>query len=158
MPTVKPSERYNYSFGAITVAVSTSATGETTLGTITIPQEFMGANGWIRVHALWARTGGNWQSTMRIKFDGNTFHEIEHIANIEQYDMKAGFVWNKNSTSSQGSGLLIANEFNDDDTVYSSSVNTSDNDVDITFTGFVANAAATLALNFASVEVFRVDI
>lgn len=158
MPTVRPSERYNYSFGAITTSSSTSATGETTLDTITIPQEFMGTNGWIRVHALWAKTGANWLATMRVKFDGNTFHEIEHRSVTQQYDMKAGHVYNKNATNSQGSGLLIANEFNDDDTVYSSFVNTANNDVDIAFTGFVANVAATLTLNFASVEVFRVDV
>lgn len=139
---------------SITQEQSTTSTSEVTLGTITIPGNSMGVVGWVRIIALWRSTGGNYSGTMRTKFGGNICKQQVHTSGNNQYDPVTCYVWNQNATNAQGSGQKVSNVHLGNATVGSFAVDTTA-DVDITFTGLVANAGKTLYLRFASVEVHQ---
>lgn len=142
--------------GRTTQEQSTVSTVEVELGKIIIPGGTIGKNGLVRVVALWRTTGANHSATMRIKFGGNTIKQQIHTSGNQQYDNVPAYVWNQNAINAQDSSLLGAQLHNTNNVVGSWAVDTA-LDVDVTFTGLVANANRTLYFRAGIVEVFRND-
>lgn len=94
-----------YILGASGVASSTltGTTAETTLATITVPANAMGANGFVRITSSFVATGAAGTRTLRCKFGGTTFQATANgttilgVANICT-------IANRNSTTSQVGG------------------------------------------------------
>lgn len=71
-----------YVLGASAIGSShTGSTTETTLATIAVPANAMGANGVLRITAQWGYSGGAGGWTPRIKFNGTSFIEPSAFAN-----------------------------------------------------------------------------
>lgn len=60
----------------------TGTTAETTLASVTIPANLLGADGSVRVYALYSFTGTAGIKYLRIKFNGNTFVSLAPSAPV----------------------------------------------------------------------------
>lgn len=137
-------------------AVSASITGtltETTLATITVPANAMGANGRIEIHTMWSTTNSANNKTLRVKFGGTTFQTITMTTNASiQVPM---VIANRNATNSQvaspnsstGSGATT-------NAVQTSAIDTTAA-VTILLTGQLANTGEAITLEAYSVKLFR---
>lgn len=82
------------------VAVSAAAdTNENTLATVTVPANSMGANGRLRITALWSATNNANSKTCRIKFGGTNFMVASIGSNATAF--VEIFIGNRNATNSQ---------------------------------------------------------
>lgn len=140
-------------FGSINTQTShTGDTNETVLGTITVPGNAMGPNGFVEVDAHFSFTGTN-TKTARIRFNGLSGTTYHNLAPTTQLSAHANVViYNRNSASSQvstGAGTAFgASSLG----AVTSSVDTT-SDVNIVFTGQLTNTGETIAIEAASVKV-----
>jgi hypothetical protein len=87
----------------IAQGVGTSHTGdtnETTLATITVPANAMGANGQVVVRALFSKSGTAGTGTYKVKFGGTNYHNSNLGATTLDYEVSVRIA-NVNATNSQ---------------------------------------------------------
>lgn len=142
-----------------TLTVEASHTGdtlETTLHTAVIPANEMGANGIVRLFALF-RSMGAGQHLYWVKFAGIAVRASNFTANNLMVDVPATFIWNKNATNAQGSGILSGiHHLRTSEAPFSSAIDTTAA-VDITFTVRNLTAGDTSYLRLVVVEVLHQD-
>jgi len=87
---------------AVASATHTGTTAETTIATVTIPANAMGANGRIEVEAVWGFSSGGAPGTrtVRHKFGGSGIHTQAAASTTQTYSVECG-VANRNATNSQ---------------------------------------------------------
>jgi hypothetical protein len=134
----------------------TGDTSETVLGTVTIPADSMGPNGFLRIAALF-RAIGSGLHTFKVQWGGNDVKRYWLAATSLYADFCPIFIWNKGATNSQETGIMWSilhlrspespTTFSEDTTA----------DVDVTFTVQNATAGDTSYLRFALVEAFYSD-
>lgn len=143
-----------YILAASAVQVThTGSASETTLATVTIPGGAMGANGAVRVTALFSHNNDASLKTLRIKFGGTNYLDSAPSAALSNYQLRT--IWNRNSASSQVGGSAVAGSGFGSSTgaIVTSAVNTA-NDVTLLITGQLADSADNVALESYLVEVY----
>ena len=136
--------------------VGASVTGtaaETTLATITVPANTMGANGRIEIETLWSYTNSANNKQLRIKFGSLTAQNIT-ATNTNSLRVSC-FVANRNNTSAQvappnsstGSGATT-------NSVQTAAIDTTAS-VSIAITGQLANTGETITLEGYIVRLYR---
>lgn len=150
-----------------TLAVSgtaSSVTGtltETTLATITIPANCMGANGALLLDTVWSMTSSGNNKILRGRFSGasgTSYIGLVYTATGSARDLRV--IQNRNSTSSQISGGLAAKDGGvggANGAAVTSSVDTTV-DTTILLQGTLANTGETITLESYRVELVRPDI
>lgn len=133
------------------VGVSCAAdTAENTLATIIVPAGRMGANGRIRITALWKMTNSANLKTMRHKFGGTSFHS-QGLTTQAAYRAQAE-LGNRNSQSSQVGGILATGGWSTSTSDPVTSTVDTTVDATILITGTKASAGETLTLESYLVE------
>jgi len=93
-----------YILAASSVASSTltGTTAETTLATVVVPANSMGANGRIEIEAVWGFSSGGSPGTRttRHRFAGNSIHTQACANTVQTYSTNPG-ISNRNATNSQ---------------------------------------------------------
>lgn len=142
-----------YILAASAVAVSnTGNTTETTLATISVPANSMGANGILRITTLFGYSGGAGTWTPRIKFNGTTFFESAAFATTILLARQIAQIANRNATNSQvGTSTGMSNQLVGTVAVATSAHDTTTS-LNITITGQLANAGDTVTLHSYLVE------
>ncbi len=136
--------------------VGASLTGtliETTLATITVPGNTMGANGRIEIETIWSFTNSANNKTARVKFGGTTLQNIVLTTNNSM--RTSCFIANRNNTASQvappnsstGSGATT-------NAIITAAIDTTSS-VSITITGQLANTGETITLEGYIVRLYR---
>lgn len=147
-----------YLLAASFVAVPhTGDTAETTLATVTIPANSMGAKGFVRVRAVYSFTGSTNVKAPRIRFGGTggTLYVNYSISTASFVSFATDIIiGNRNNTSSQvgAGGPNTAFGFGTAAPITSSVDTTSD--VDLVLRGVLANAGETITLEYYTVELF----
>jgi hypothetical protein len=137
----------------ITEEVShTGDTAEATVGTITVPANSMGPNGFVKVDALFRAIGAG-QHEFRTYFGGQLFSRYFVSGTNLMVDMNPKFVWNRGATNSQGSGIQWLARSRFGESVFSGAIDTTQ-DVDVTFTVQNSIAGDTAYLRFALVGAY----
>lgn len=132
----------------------TGDTNETALATVTIPANSLGANGQLRITALWAASGTN-TKTVRIRFHGAAGVQFINRALTTQVSwMTFTIIQNRNATNSQ----IGTNEGPNNSFAQNTSANvTASVDTtlarDIVFTCQLTNTGESCGLVSYSVEV-----
>lgn len=134
----------------------TGTTSETILATVTIPANAMGANGIIRVHTTWSYTNSANNKILKVRFGGIGGTAYFNTTSTTTASFKHVFeMHNRGATNSQVSGTSSGSTAG----IWSSStcsITTSAVDttaaVDLVFTGQLATAAETIALECYLVE------
>jgi hypothetical protein len=143
-----------YILAASAVAVPhTGDTNETTLATVTIPANAMGANGAIRVHAVFSYTNSGNNKVPRIRFGG--LSGTQYKANTVTTTASAqiiSWIQNRNATNSQVGPFNSVNSVGlSAASPVTSSVDTTAA-VDLVFTGQLTNTGETITLESYIVE------
>lgn len=139
-------------------AVAQSVTGtltETTLATITVPANSLGANGRVRITTVWSMTNSANNKTTRIRYSGasgTSYMAVIHTTSTSYRDQRE--ICNRNATNSQVGGPVggfggFGN--NPGNTVATSTVDTTV-DQTIVITGTLANTGETITLESYLVE------
>lgn len=132
----------------------TGSTAETTLGTVTLAANTMGANGLLRVTSFWTMTGTANTKTPRVKFGGTTISGNASMAATLSQSV-ISIVNNKTAATQTATGLGSATGLgNIAATSLSLAIDTTA-DVTILFTGQLANSADSIALDRYVIEVIR---
>lgn len=135
------------------ITAGASHTGDTLLtkiGTITVLADSMGANGALRIFALFRATGIG-THTFKIQFGGNDIRRY-WLAGVKlMVDFLPVFVWNKNATNSQESGILWHATVINTENPNLMAVDTTA-DVDVDFLVQNTDASAVAFLRYAFVE------
>lgn len=141
-----------YILAASAVAVSVSGvTTETTLATISVPANAMGANGILRITAQWGYSGGAANWNVRTKFNGTSYYEVQ-FGNTSLSGRTQTQIANRNATNSQvGNGNQQANWAGSAGAVITTSHDTT-TALNITLTGQLVNGADTVTLHSYLVE------
>jgi hypothetical protein len=149
---------YDRLVAAIVEEVShTGDVNETTLGTLTIPADSMGAYGFVRIFASFYATGKGGNHIFRVKFGGTQIKYSLYATATDKVDIAPAFVWNTNVTNAQETGVAgDAVVHYRQELPVTPAVDTTA-DVDVTFTGQNSVAGHTIFLKFAMIEVFRFD-
>jgi hypothetical protein len=133
----------------------TGSVAETALATVRIPQKTMGAAGRLRVNTLWSFTNSSNAKTIRIRFggmSGTVFHSenpltsqraIRIITDIENRDAANAQVGKPVDVYGYGPSTNVP---------VTSAIDTNNNDVDLCFTGQLANSGETISLEAYHVE------
>lgn len=141
-----------YVLGASAIGSShTGSTTETTLATIAVPANAMGANGVLRITAQWGYSGGAGGWTPRIKFNGTSFIEPSAFANTS-FRSPANADRNRNATNWQLGTALVQGNWGASPTAVVTSSHAATGALNITITGQLANAADTITLHAYTVE------
>lgn len=134
-------------------AVASSVTGtttETTLATITIPANAMGANGIVRITSAWSNTSNVNTKTAKIKFGGVSYANTNMSTTLGTRDQRQ--IVNRNVTNSQyGTSVTLGGFVGSSGATVTSSIDTTAA-VDIVMTGQLANGGDTLTLEYYLVE------
>lgn len=136
-----------YILAASNVAGSakTGDTLESTLATIQVPANSMGANGTLRITVTARCTGTAGTKTLRVKFGGTSFSETANGTTILSV-RNAAHVSNRNATNSQvGMGLGSTGYGGSANDVTTGAIDTTANQ-DITITGQLSNAGDSIAI------------
>lgn len=148
-----------YVVGASSVQTShTGDTNETTLATITVPAGAMGANGFVRVFALYSFTNSVNAKTCRVRFNGigGTVYASAGLTSVATWRAEAS-IGNRNSASSQvGGPNNTTNTFSSSTTAVSTSAVDTTSAVDIVLTGQLTNSGETIAIESYVVELYSV--
>lgn len=131
----------------------TGTTTETTLATITVPANVMGANGRIEITTMWSTTNSANNKTLRVKFGSLTMQSIVMTTNASI--QVTAIIANRNNTASQvaspnsstGTGATT-------NAVQTASIDTTAA-VTILITGQLANTGETITLEAYSVKLFK---
>jgi len=122
----------------------TGTTSDTTLATVTVPANAMGANGYVICRSVWSAAANNANAkTVRVKHDGQTFGATSLASNLSVCDERV--LQNRNSASSQVAfqgGVPYAASTT---AVYTGAVGTTAGR-DITFTAQLGNTGDTIYL------------
>lgn len=141
--------------GQSSVAVShTGDTNETTLATISVPANRMGANGRLRVTAHWSYTNSGNNKITRVRFGGSQATATTNTTTAQQKLMVD--IGNRNSLSSQIVGIPGSSDALGTTTtaVTTLSIDTT-SDRNVTITGALANTGETITLENYTVEIFH---
>lgn len=144
--------------GFVTVAMSgtqvshTGDTNEFTFATVTLPANSMGANGQLRITALWSFTASTNAKTMRVKF-GDTYFAAPSVSTTGQQSYQdIVFVRNRNNTASQvGGPANYQGTGASTGALVTAAVDTTAA-VTILFTGQLASSGETVSLEGYSIE------
>lgn len=147
-----------YLLAASFVAVPhTGDTAETTLATVTVPGGAMGANGFIRVRAVYSFTGSTNIKAPRIRFGGTggTLYVNYSISTASFVSFATDIIiGNRNNAASQvGAGGPNTSFGFGTAAPVTSAVNTAA-DADLLLRGVLANAGETITLEYYTVELF----
>jgi len=128
------------------------------LRTITIPGGTLGANDALRVTAAWSHTNSANVKTLRIRFNGTTFHGQQVTANASSRTQAT--IANRNATNSQlgfgGSGSTSGQWASGGNAVVTSAFDTTtDLDIQIGCDWAGATPAETVTLQGYIIEVLR---
>ena len=142
--------------GASAVSAShTGSTVETTLATISVPANAMGANGIIRVTAQWSFAGAGGTRTPRIKFGATTYGGPALTSAGLSARVQAQWA-NRNNTSSQvGNEPTQVNWSQNNTAVSTTSAIDTTSAQNITLTGQLSSAGDTITLESYLVELIR---
>jgi hypothetical protein len=139
--------------GQSSVAVShTGNTDETALATVTIPAGAMGANGRIRVEALWSYPNSANNKTCRVRFGGlagTAIHSAVNTASLAYKAMTEG--GNRNAANSQVWPPSTLNVGASGGAPVTGAIDTAAA-VSLVITGQLASAAETIVLESYLVE------
>ena len=138
--------------GASGAAVAlTGSTSETTLATIAIPANSMGANGRLRITTFWSTSGVAGTKTARVRFGGTAFVAAGVTTT---YWQNMAIIRNANNVAVQKSFATISTSSFDlaNGTAGSGAINTAAAQ-NITLTGQLSNAGDTLTLEAYEVEI-----
>ncbi len=142
-----------YLLATSAVAVShTGSTAETTLATISVPANALGANGALRITAQMGYSGGTSTWTPRIKFNGTSFIEPAAFANTLLSARLQTQIHNRNATNSQVGTALIQANFSGVAGAVVTSAHDTTGALNITITGQLTNGADTVRLDSYTVE------
>lgn len=132
----------------------TGTTAETTLATITIPANAMGANGRIEIDVCWSYPTSANNKTFRQKFGGTTI--TQSVVSTGASLRTSAFVANRNATNSQVASPNFAASFGASPSagVTTMAVDTTAA-VNILLTAQLANAGETITLEAYSVKLFK---
>jgi hypothetical protein len=129
----------------------TGTTAETTLATIAVPANSLGANGILRITVQWGFVGVADTKRCRIKFNGTDFIDLT-AANTSLSARHQTQIANRNATNSQvGTSIAQAN-WNTVTLSPITSAHDTTGSLNITITGQLANAADTVAVEGYLVE------
>lgn len=136
-------------------AVASSVTGtatETTLATITLPANSMGANGIVRVITAWTHTNSANNKTLRMKFGGTSYLNSNVTTNATSRVETQ--ISNRNATGSQvgHSPSATASFSSSGSAIVTSAVDTTAS-VTLLITGQLATTSETITLESYIVEV-----
>lgn len=144
--------RYVLGASAATGMSITGTTTETTLATISVPANTMGANGQIVVTTQWSFAGAAGTRTPRIKFAGTVYNGIAFTSAALSARTQAQWA-NRNATNSQvGTEPSQANFSQNNTAVSSTSAIDTTSSQNITITAQLGNAADTMTLESYIVE------
>lgn len=135
-----------------------AATVETTLKTITVPANTLGANGILRITLGFLCTGTNNTKTVKVKLDGNIHGQIAIAAAGQINGHGQILICNRNATNSQvGSGQMTANLSTGEQHTTGNTTSAVDTTVakDITITGETPNAGDDVTITHVLVEAMR---
>lgn len=136
-------------------AVAVPLTGtltETTLATITIPANTLGANGQLELEALFSYTNSANSKTLRAKFGGTQYLNLTLTTTAASQSLVR--IANRNAANSQVGNIVGSNGFgNSSGTLVTSAIDTAA-DVNLTITGQLANTGETITLESYIVRVY----
>ena len=128
----------------------TGDTNETTLATIAVPANAMGANGILRITTQMSFTGTN-SKTPRIKFNGTTY--VGFAATTQLSGRYQAQIANRNATNSQVGNSLDQANFSSNATGVITSAHDTTAAQNITITGQLTNTGETIVLESYLVEI-----
>lgn len=135
------------------VSVNTPAdTSEDTLATIAVPANALGANGLLRVTALWSYTNSANNKTMRVRFGGTSM--FSNVVTTTASQQMQAIIANVNATNVQkcfGGGTSFTASTN---SISAGAIDTTSS-ANITITGTKASSGETLTLEGYVVEIFK---
>lgn len=139
---------------AASAVASTTLTGtaaETTLTTVTVPGNSMGANGVLIITTQWKFTGTANTKQVKTKFGGTIYGDVTNASAILSHRHQVQIA-NRNSTSSQvGNTSSQTNFAGNGTTVVTSAIDTTA-DQNIVFTGQLVNTADSITLESYTIE------
>lgn len=146
-----------YILASSAVAVPhTGGTTETTLATITVPANSMGANGRLEIEALFSYTGGTDTWRPRIKFGGTTIHEQAAFGSTNVSAFLVTRLFNRNATNSQvAPSVTQLNLSQNAGAVVTAAIDTTSSQ-DVVITGQLTNAADTITLEAYTVRLITI--
>lgn len=136
----------------------TGTTAETTLATITVPANSLGANGAIRVYAAWSNNSSGNNKTFRVRFStisGKVFRARNQTTNISTPEHV--LIQNRNATNSQiasNQAASVGGWQQDSSAVQTAAVDTTAATT-LVITGQLANSGDTINLEQYVVEVMK---
>jgi len=146
---------YIVGMSAATGMTVTGTTGETTLATVAVPGNSMGANGAIRVTAQWTKTGTAGTGEAKIKFGGTTFFDSGAAGATAISGRQQTEIHNRGATNSQIGTSISAGTGNWNLQSTTASVATAldtTSSQNVTFTCQLGNTGDTCELSSYTVE------
>jgi len=147
---------YIIGMSAVTGMSVTGTLVETTLATISVPANAMGANGALRITAQWSKTGTAGTGEPRIKFGGTTFVDGGAAGATVISGRTQVQIHNRNATNSQVA--MAANQanfsFGNLTATVTSAIDTTSSQ-DVTFTCQLGNTGDTCTLESYSIELLE---
>lgn len=136
----------------------TGTTTETTMATVTVPANVMGANGRIEIDVAWSHTNNANNKTEKVKFGGTSYSNV--VTTTSSTNNQKLFIANRNATNSQtgqqaGGVGTTASPYGLGSVSYVTSAIDTTSAVSITFTGQLANTTDTIVLESYSVKLWR---
>jgi len=148
---------YIVGMSAVTGMSVTGTLTETTLATISVPANAMGANGALRITAQWSKTGTAGTLQAKMKFAGTTFHDSGVTGGATVISGRTQVeIHNRNATNSQVAASTTQVNFSAQNTaaVVTSAIDTTSNQ-DVTLTCQLGNTGDTCVLESYTVELLE---
>jgi hypothetical protein len=140
--------------GRSAVAVPhTGTTAETTLATIAIPANALGANGILRVTTLFSNNNSGGTKDLRIKFNGTTFWQAQTTTTLTNRGQAQ--IANRNATNSQVGGPNGTGGWASASGAVVTSAHDTTGALNVTITGQLSNGADTMTLESYVVEILQ---
>jgi len=131
----------------------TGTTAETTLATITIPANAMGANGRIELDVIWSYTNSANTKTLRQKFGGTTI--LSTAVGASAVTRTSAVIANRNATNSQVATPNFSTSFGVSSATLTTMAIDTTAAVNIVLTAQLANSGETITLEAYSVKLFK---
>ena len=142
-----------YLLATSAVAVShTGSTAETTLATISVPANALGANGVLRITAQMAYSGGTNTWTPRIRFNATAISEQAAFGTTILSARIQAQIANRNATNSQIANALLQGNWSGVASAVVATAHDTTGALNITITGQLTNGADTVRLDSYTVE------
>jgi hypothetical protein len=147
---------YIIAMSAATGMTVTGTTGETTLATVAIPGNTLGANGALRITAQWTKTGTAGTVDPRIKFGGTTYMDIGAAGATVLSGRYQTEIHNRNVTNSQiGTAIGQANFAMQATTTSVTTALDTTTSQNVTFTCQLGNTGDTCELSSYTIEILK---